>query len=615
MFPGMPTGLPMRASASSPFRLSPAVSLAAVVTLTLIAYLPSLGNNFFNLDDPVYIKSVAKWTVPNVLGLFLHGREGYHPLALLTLSANYLFGGLNPFGYHLVNLLLHLANTAFVFILTRKIVPGGCVALATALLFGLHPVHVESVAWVSSRKDVQYAFFYLLALLCHESFLRSRRWRLYAMTLALGLLAILSKGMAVSLPLSLLLVDFAKGRSLTDKKVWLEKMPFFALGLVFGAVSILTQQARGYVPSGGTMAPLAERLATAAYALGMYLYNFFIPLRLCAYHPCPETGWREILLGIAAVFIVAFLLAVALRRSRLVLFSLLFFLANIVLVLQLVPVSTFIIADRYNYISSIGLCLLVGLGIEAAARRSKKMVFLSIAALVLIAAAAGWHTFNRCLVWKDTLSIWTDVLRLYPRAVLPLQDRACEYYAAGEFALADRDLSLAIEHAPYRTELRLLRGATRSRLGDMRAALDDLNMAVRLEPQNARAYMSRGLVFYELREVAPARDDFSKAIELSHGKSAQAYSHRAMVRIALNDLQGALSDANHAVDLAPYLPGARANRAIALEKLNRNPEALIEWRHALNLDPTSAQAARAVARLESAMKDHLADTPNNATGK
>lgn len=582
----------------SPLKISPFVLILIVLALTLFAYLPSLSNNFFHQDDPVYIKAVTHWSTRNVINLFLHGMEGYHPLTLLTLSANYYFAGLNPFSYHLINLLLHLVNTALVFLLIRRLTSNAMLACVTAVIFGLHPVHVESVAWVSSRKDVQYALFYLLALLSYESFLRNCQWRFYAIALGLGLLAILSKGMGVALVFSLVLIDYATGRSFIEKRLWLEKLPFLVLSMVFGIVNVLAQQARGYVPSGGSMAPLAERLMTASYALGLYLFNFFIPVRLCAYHPYPDIGIREIILGAFTLVVMAVAIILVIRRSRLAAFSLFFFLANIVLVLQVVPVSTFIIADRYNYVSSMGLCLLVGLGVLYAAAWSRSAARVSAFLLISVLAMMSWSTFIRCQIWKNTLSVWNDVLRVYPRAVLALQERAGEYYAYGKFDEADRDLSVALEQSPYRSELYFLRGAARARMNSASSALADLNMAIALDPRNTKAYINRGLVQFNRHDFRHAMEDLTKAIELSGGRSALAFSHRSMVKNALKDPEGAAQDAAFAIQMEPQLISAYVNRAVALEQLNQKNAALADWQQALRLDPVCTQAMRAAAHLK-----------------
>lgn len=588
----------MQASFTKP--LSPAVLLIGTLALTLWAYLPSLANNFFHLDDPVYITAITHWTWRNVLGLFLSGAEGYHPLTLLTLSANHYWAGLDPFSYHLINLLLHTTNTALVFFLIQSVTRHAFLACMTATLFGLHPVHVESVAWIASRKDVQYALFYLTALLAYRTFLRARQPGWYALALICGLLAVFSKGMAITLGLALLLLDYLSERSFRNGRVWIEKAPFLVMGLVFGLINVHYQQARGYVPPTESMAPLLDRLFGAAHAFALYLFNFCMPLRLSAYHPYPAMEAATRWIGTGAVLMYIVVTALTLRRSRGAAFGLLFFAAHIAPVLQLVPVSTFVIADRYNYVSSIGLCLLVGIGLRRALAVSRPAAWMSAFALAAVLAWLGWSTFLRCQVWKDTFSVWNDVLRVYPRAPLALQERAYEYYARGQYEAADRDLTLAIEQAPSSAEPYLLRGVTRFLTGHPTDALADLNRAIALDPREPKAHMNRGLVHFALQDSQQALDDLTRAIALDRGPAPQAHAHRGRVKLALNDPEGAAADAARALQSDPRLPLAYEVRAQAHERLGQLHAALADWRRAAELDPANTNALEAVGRLATA---------------
>lgn len=205
----------------------------------------------------------------------------------------------------------------------------------------------------------------------------------------------------------------------------------------------------------------------------------------------------------------------------------------------------------------------------------------------------------RCQIWEDTFSVWNDVLRVHPCAVLALQERACEYYADGKFDAAERDLTFALEQAPFRSELYLLRGAARARTNNASAALSDLNLAVALDPHNIKTYINRGLILFNLCDLGHAMEDLSKAIELSGGRSALAFSHRSMVKNALEDTEGAAQDATFAIQMEPQMISAYVNRAVALEQLGRKNAALHDWRQALTLDPACTQAMRAVGRLTS----------------
>ncbi len=216
------------------WQLAPLVLL--IVVVTAVPFLGSLDNDFVNWDDGVYVKNnrqIQDLTWPSVQEIFSAPlSRAYTPFTLLSLSLDHAIWGLDPFGYHLTNLLLHLANTLLVFLFIWRLTNHRLPSLVAALLFGVHPLHVESVVWITERKDVLSTLFFLTALLCYLRFRREQRSVFYYVSLALFVIALLSKQMAITLPLVLLLCDFLVGRAWT-RRVFVEKLPFFLLSLVF----------------------------------------------------------------------------------------------------------------------------------------------------------------------------------------------------------------------------------------------------------------------------------------------------------------------------------------------------------------------------------------------
>src|ERR1043165_1538299 len=215
------------------------IPLFIIVLISFIAFLPVFHNGFVNLDDDKYIRDNPMLAVFNLKEIFSRYVEGnYHPLTMLTYSIEYQLFGLNAQGYHAVNLLLHLLNVILVFYAILYLSNKTEIALVASLLFGIHPLHVESVAWASELKDLLYTFFFLASYICYLRYIKEPKSKFYFYCLLLFLLSLLSKAMAVSLPLILLLTDYFKGRKL-NVKTWLEKIPFFALSILFGIIAIL----------------------------------------------------------------------------------------------------------------------------------------------------------------------------------------------------------------------------------------------------------------------------------------------------------------------------------------------------------------------------------------
>jgi len=283
--------------------VSEKIMLAGCLVLTFAVFANTFSAGFVNWDDHGYL-----WLNPMVnpiesmdLGQIFtgHTHGNYSPLVVMTYCLEHSFDTIvapgqmavenfQPFLYHFDNVLLHVATTALAFFFFRALgVRGWGLALGTAL-FGIHPMRAESVAWVTERKDLLYGLFYIAALLTYWKYVTEQKSKFYVFTLILGLLALFSKIQAVSLPLSMLAMDWLAGRDLKSWKVWLEKLPFFAFSLVFGLLGIhFLNEAEGFKDTGYTM---VERLFFATASLWNYLYKVPVPLGLSAYYPYPKSG-------------------------------------------------------------------------------------------------------------------------------------------------------------------------------------------------------------------------------------------------------------------------------------------------------------------------------------
>jgi hypothetical protein len=297
--------------------------LLAVLSLaTVITFAPAINNGFTKWDDQLYvtenhhIRDMSYATLESNFRSFLAGN--YHPLTMVSLALDYRFWGLNPKGYHLTNVVLHVVNTLAVFGLIFLLTQSRELAVITALFFGIHPLHVESVAWVSARKDVLYAAFYLGACISYVLWLRKDRLKAfyYAGALGLFLLSLLSKGMAVTLPVVLILIDFYARRRVPLRKHLVEKAPFFLLSIVFGILAVAAQKESGAVGDLASI-PTYERGFVACYGFLVYLFKALVPVKLSAFYPYPDGMARGLpLIFWIAPFLVA-LIALGVYRCRL----------------------------------------------------------------------------------------------------------------------------------------------------------------------------------------------------------------------------------------------------------------------------------------------------------
>jgi len=541
----------------------------AAVLITTICLSPLLKNGFTNWDDWYYVVNNALLRLPDWIGILTRPVvSNYHPLTVLSLAGNYAISGTEPWSYLLVNLLLHLANVVlvfwFVYLLSDK---RRWVALLTALLFGIHPMHVESVAWISERKDVLYTLFFLLSMIANWKFLQTNRSIRYWACFLLFACSLLSKPAAIVFPLVLLLLDYWKHRPLT-RRVVLEKIPFFLVAGLFAVITLKLQSVTAMTSL--DLYPFWVRLFFASYAIIVYLAWFFVPHSLSAFHPFPppdHLGWKIYLspvLLLALIFLIWHF-----RKNRLVVFGSLFFLVNILLVLQLVPIGFTIVSERYTYVPYIGLAFLVAMIVTKYV--SAKRLIPAAAGAVVVFSAFGFLTFKRTQVWKDSDSLWTDVINRYPNASLPRGERAQSNYsraitmeprqAEPLFRRVIDDCTVVINHEADNAKAKekgdrsmyYMRGVAFSNLKQYENALADFNTCLSINPDDNEALYGRGtLLVNHYQKYAEALADFDRAIQIN--PQGRYYLNRSICHYKLGELSNAVADARIASQKGVTIP-------------------------------------------------------------
>lgn len=561
------TAAPRKAVAAKPQLKNIPAFLAGIMVITLLSYLPALKNGFV-WDDQYYVLSntlAHSFSLPGIFSSFVGGN--YHPVTVFVFALQYKLFGDAPEGYHAVSLLLHLANTMLVFLFIRRLADRAEVALVATLLFGIHPLHVESVAWVSGLKDLLYTAFFLGSCMVYLRFSESGKKSAYLVALLLFLLAMGSKAQAAPLPIVLVLIDWFRGRKVTAQTL-LEKVPFLLIALVLGTVAVIAQKSSDFIQEPGAYT-FIQRIAFAGCGFTAYLLKLILPFSLSAWYPYPAAGavpgWYY--LGWLVVPALAFAIYFSLRKTRIIAFSLGFFTLMLALVLQLLPVGDAMMADRYSYVPSIGIFLLAGAGFAWLRERNKQAV--AFAALALFTLFFPVATFARCGVWKNGLTLWNDVIEKHP----------------------------SIPSAWYN------RGVYKMNNGDDRGAADDFSKAIELFPAHAEAYNNRGNIYLNHNRDDQALADFNKAIELKPGM-AKAYYNRGVVWMKKGDNDRAASDFGEAVRLGLSDFETLLNRGYVLTALGRYPEALKDYNAAIDLKPEEVQGYLNRGYLHMMMKDN-----------
>ena len=588
-------------------------SLLAVAAVTALVYLPSLRGEFVEWDDSGYVVNNFHIRALNVAFLrwaFTAFHESnWHPLTWVSHALDYAAWGLHPAGHHLTNVVLHVVNTMLVGLLASALAQarGGfnnrrtaVAGTVTAALFGLHPAHVESVAWVAERKDVLCGLFYLSSVLAHAAFaVRSpepgkRAIREapvpYALSLACCVLALLCKPMAVSLPAVLLILDafpYRRVRSWnTAAAAIAEKLPCLA---AVAASSILTLFA---ARAGGAMTwaenlPLSTRLIVAADSLVVYLGKLLLPVRLVPVYPYPAdvslTSPQHLLAAVAVVAITV----VALRTARTRPWYGAAWAAYVVMllpVLGIVQVGSQAMADRYTYLPSIPVFMIIAFAASGASRFAKPLAVAGLASAAVLSAL----TVRQIGVWRTSFTLWGEVLRHEPERVpFGWNNLGLAYLAADDLEQAIRSYTRAIELSPTYWAAYFNRGVAFLERGDADRALADFESGLALNPL-AKIYYLRGMAFERKGDLEAARADYERSIELEP-EFVDPYVGLGVLHGRAGSFDDAMELFDRAIAIDPNHPLAYANRGFAYGLRGDTDEAIRDLSWALKLDPSDAK--------------------------
>lgn len=539
-----------------------------LLVIVFFAFLPSLKNGFVHWDDYYYIvDNVAiKFLSLNSIGIIFTSffSNEYYPLTMLSYALDHRFYGLAPYGYHLTNLILHLVNCVLVFWLIFLLSESLWAAFITATLFAVHPMRVESVAWIGERKDVIYAIFFLGSMVAYFFYLKGRnRLIFYCSAILLFFLSILSKAMAITLPFVLMLVDYLLGRRY-DKNAFIDKIPFLILSFLSGVATVLSRGLNGSVLQ-GSLQEMIAKFVFAAQCLGFYLSKIFAPVHLSCLYAFPKKTFA-VTAVIVLIAIAGMLPFFIFRRSRSAVFGMAFFLITILPGLQFVPVvSKAVVADRFSYLPSIGLFFIIGQAFKWAYERNSRHTYMKqvilVAGLILTVTFLALSTHKRCEVWKDDISLWGNALREDQDNLLAYHNMADEYFRRGEFDKVVTSLTEALRIDPKDTDAYNNRGMAYFRKGKFDEAISDFTKLLKLDPCNMLALNNRAVAYSRKGDLDSAITDFSKSIKIYPG-AYEAYYGRGVVYSLKDEPEQALGDFNKAIKINPDYIEARLKRSI-----------------------------------------------------
>jgi len=628
-----------------------------IALATFAAFLPTLQNEFVGWDDvtnflenPDY-RGLA-WT--QLRWMWTTHLGHYIPLTWMTLGLDYLLWGMNPFGYHLTSLLLHAANAVVFFFVVGRILTlalpspsgrGHALAVSAgfaALVFAIHPLRVESVAWATERRDVLSGLFYLLTILVYlqacERGERGRGWYWAAIGLFAG--ALLSKSMAVNLPVVLVILDVYPLRRLSGpigwrsesaRRVYVEKIPFVLLAAAASAIAVIAQSS---VHAAVSLAQLSVpgRLAVSAYGLSFYLWKMVVPVNLSPLYelrPPLNPGATPFLLSYGVVVALTALALALRRRAPGLPAAWLAYVVVLLPVLGIVQSGPQIAADRYTYLAGLGWAILAGAGLlfcwriprssEAGTATTSPIAGVAMCAV----AGLGVLTWNQVQIWHDSERLWTHALAVDPesfvahgnlgvalaqqgklaeasehyRQALQIKpDYAEAHYSLG-VALAQQDkLAEASEHyqqalqikPDYADALANL-GVALAQQGKLAEAIEHYQLALKIRPDSAEALNNLGVALAQRSKPAEASEHFRQALKIKPDY-AEALINLGMARAQQGKLAEASEHFQQALKIKPNYAGALPNWGQALAQRGTPVEAVELYHRALKIRPDSADA-------------------------
>lgn len=609
----------------------------SISLITIAVYIVALQNNFIEWDDiyyvtdNLYIRSLdttfLRWAF---LGFHV---ANWHPLTWISHALDYAMWGLNPLGHHLTNIILHAINTGIVVLLGYRLLQAGenttattdipgdvnewrilIAAGVTGLLFGLHPLHVESVAWVSERKDLLCGLFFLLSILVYISYAQvaetgSARKKIfsrssgkkYLLAVGLFLLALLSKPMAVTLPLVLLLLDWYPLNRIQSVKALLhalfEKLPFIALSLVSSVLTVLAQKTSGAMELMDIL-PLSTRLLIALKSLIVYLGKMAVPLNLIPFYPYPKHVSilsPEYLSATSLIIGIMVMCMYLSKKQKFWLAAWVYYIITLIPVLGIVQVGGQSMADRYTYLPSLGPFIVVGLCtawgsiklIRLGKRRSGYGVLIGIFAFCLV-ITLSWLTIKQIGIWKNSIIFWDYVIEKGGEDIpLAYHNRGLTYYNAGRFDKAAEDFDKALALKPDDIDAYCSLGMVYYKLGLPEKAIESFDKAIALKPTYFMAYNNRGLVFMQTGCLVKALQDYDKALVLNP-VADQVYYNLGVFYSRSGFFNKSLENYNKALAINPRYADAYTNGGLSYAIIGQYDKAMDYFNKSIALNRSSA---------------------------
>ncbi len=584
----------------------PAVSLsitAAFFLATFVTYGSSLHNRFVSWDD---VSLIVDNPIVHSLNLSTVGKaftsydpELYVPLTFISYQINHLFAGLDPLTYHLTDLVLHTLNAVFVAWVLWLLIGSGWLALGLGMIFALHPMNTESVAWASARKDTLSTFFFLSSTIAYLYATDSGNKKTYVASIILFALSLLSKVMTVTGPVVLVLLDICRGRPV-NLRTLREKIPFALLSLVFGIVGLF---GKTEVLESST---LLQKILMASKSTVFYLGKFFWPTQLSVVYPYN----RSIALSkpdffVPLLFVILLVAAAYYLRNRLRTASIAILFVLITLLPTFINFSkggdVYVASDRYFYLPMVGMLLLIGVFVQRWIRgaqtirdiHSRPKIVSAVFALVVL--ACGIITSIQSRVWRDSISLYAHAIELYPDSRAAQNNLGMELLLLGQQdeAITHFYASIAVRDEAH-TQMNL--GQALIEKGNFGEALRIYRTVLSSHPEMPNPYFGIGHIYQKQGNLDAAAEHYRKAIAIDPAY-LNAYINLSAVYVRLKDWPRAIETLMKTIELKPDFVESYYNLGVAYEEASDLKNAEVQYRHTIELSPGDTDALANLATI------------------
>ena len=589
------------------FLLNPIAGICLLLLLiTTLVYWQVKDFSFVNLDDPLYVTGNRHvqdgLTIKNIIWAFTDATKVtnyWAPVTWLSIILDFELYGMNAGGYHLTNLILHIVNTLLLLLVFHKMTGNLWPSAFIAAMFSVHPLHVESVAWITERKDVISTFFWILTMWSYFSYSKSHNIKHYLFTIFYFIMGLMAKPMLVTLPFVLLLLDFWPLERLQIsapapfiKKIfslsW-EKMPFFILIPAASIAAFLTQQ-RGGVISSLSLIPIYLRAENIVVSYASYLWNMFWPFSLSAIYPYPE--YLPVWLVATSLFFLVLISALAIltiNKAPWFIVGWLWYTGTLVPVIGIVVIGPHAMADRFTYIPLIGIFIIIAYGIPELLRKLQNMeTYLAVTASVLLLCLMS-ATWNQVNYWRNSLTLFKHALEVTEKNPLAHLNMGNALLEKGDIEEARNHYVASLQIFPDSDEVHNNLGTVLMRMGKTSEAIEHHRKALQINPDSVSALNNLGNALKKAGRTDEAIECFTRALKIQPD-SVELNFNLGLLLSNSGKPNEAIRCFAKALEANPSLYTAHFNMGQAFRELNKTSDAAKQFKLALQINPSYVAA-------------------------